>query len=82
MSTVSIPQYISFKDWVGNLNVVFPSLNIPIDKGEEKWRDWVTDLIKVNSLNFITLPDEKFFSKIEDWRNWAYFFIQDMQRLS
>lgn len=76
MTIITVPEYITFKNWADDLNRSIPRLEIPTVRDEEDWWEWASSLIMVNSLNNISVPDKLSFPNKEDWKKWAYTFIQ------
>ena len=82
MATITIPEMISYHDWVCDLNISLPTLSIPVpDKKPDDWWSWAYDFINTNGLSGITVPDKNMFPKPIDWKTWAYFFMRDAESI-
>lgn len=76
MTTITVPEYITFNNWANDLNRSIPRLQIPTVLDEEQWQEWALSLIMVNNLTNIALPDKHSYPEKNDWKKWAYTFIQ------
>ena len=75
MADFIYPLGISFKDWASQIRVNLPFMDFPNPEKEDEWWDWAAQVINLNSLNQVPVPDKTTYPKPEDWREWAKFFI-------
>lgn len=84
MSTVLIPNFKTFNEWLMSLNQSLPRLTIPLPvHNSNKWHPTAMLLISINGkiLTNTVLPLKENFPSMEDWRKWAFHFIQSTQTL-
>lgn len=79
---ITTPEYITLENWTADLNISVPQLTVPTLMKGQSWWDWANDLISINKLTNIVIPDKQSFPLEEDWRKWAYTLIQSIQRRS
>ena len=78
--TIMLPIRTTFVQWANDLNRSCPSLNIPFpSKGIKNWREWVNNLIDTNRLYTLPSATASRFPNEEDWKKWAFLFIQNVQ---
>lgn len=80
MTSIALPTHISFKDWILDLNRTFPGLIVPIPMENDSWWKSSMLLISINGsiLSHVILPLKSAFPKEEDWKKWAFMFIQSI----
>lgn len=76
MAQVTIPKFLTFKQWANSLFNVFPDDFIPVPPDSTKhWQDWALCLLLCNPrFNNVPYPNSSVFEKEEDWEKWAEFF--------
>lgn len=80
---ITVPVQISFENWANDLNRTMPMLSIPIPtKGVNNWWEWANSLVDLNRLYDLPDGDKSTFPKVEDWKKWAFLFIQTLQTQS
>lgn len=77
---ITTPEYITLENWTADLNISVPQLVVPTLMQGQSWWDWANDLISINKLTNIVIPDRQSFPLEEDWRKWAYTLIQSIQK--
>lgn len=70
---IVIPTGIDFVKWANNLYIDLPSLNIPVIKSEDNWKEWGQRLIEENRLVNAPIPNN-----YNNWKIWAQFFINNV----
>ncbi len=78
MADVVLPIKISFDDWFSQIRQDLPNLEFPNPDGVKNWRETVTQLINMNSLDNIPIPTKSTYPKDEDWRKWGAYFVDIM----
>lgn len=74
-----LPVNIGFKDWVSQIRIDFPKVDIPLAPDDVKeWRGWASQVTYSNGLNNVPLPTEIFYPNDEDWRSWGAYFINSI----
>lgn len=80
---VMVPVGVDFKNWANDLNRSLPQLSVPFPtKGEDDWWYWVAQFINANRIYNLPTGSRSQFPKAEDWRKWAYLFIQSIQHVN
>ena len=78
--TIMLPILTSFEQWANDLNRSMPMLVVPTPtRGVKHWWDWVNSLVDLNRLFELPDGDKSTFPEVEDWKKWAYLFIQNAQ---
>ena len=78
--TLMLPINTTFEQWANDLNRSCPSLSVPFPhKGVNNWRDWARQLVGNNRLNNMPDANTSQFPNTDDWKKWAFLFIQNVQ---
>lgn len=78
---IQLPSHNTFYHWFMDLNRTMPGVVIPTPMpGDKDWRKSAMLFISINrsKLPLITLPTKLNFPNHEDWRKWAYSFIESV----
>lgn len=78
--TIMLPINTTFVRWANDLNRSLPMLTIPFPtRGVHHWWEWTNQLMDINRLYNLPDGDRKQFPNVEDWKKWAFLFIQTLQ---
>lgn len=70
---IVIPHTIAFIPWADSLFIDLPDLDIPKATSEDDWKRWARELININQLSSIPVPET-----FSNWREWAYYFVNNV----
>ena len=71
--TMLNPLGISWASWAGGVaQDLSPVYNIPNPGEEDLWQQWATELLNIDAVAELGVPDPRGF---QDWRQWAARFI-------
>lgn len=80
--TIMLPISTTFVAWANDLNRSLPMLSIPIPtKGVDNWWEWANSLIGINHLYNMPSGSKSMFPHNEDWKKWAFLFVQSVQTM-
>jgi hypothetical protein len=78
---VLLPNQKTFQAWIADLNRTIPNIIVPIPPINTKnWHEFAMLLLSINKqyIKNVVLPLKENFPHENDWKKWAYFFIQNV----
>lgn len=74
MADILLPVMIEFEEWSALVRVT-SNLEFPTSTSVKNWREWANNVLNLNNLSDLPIPDKLTYPKDEDWRKWASVFI-------
>lgn len=74
-STITLPVFLSFGEWVAAITLDLPHLNVPLPNFMDTWHDWCSAFIMSNGNANYPIPSKILYPSEKDWMRWALDFI-------
>lgn len=76
MADIVLPIMIEFEEWSAQVRVT-SNLDYPNPTSQKNWWSWAQNVISLNDLIDLPIPDKQTYPNEEDWVKWASFFIEN-----